>query len=63
MSLKAFHIFFMIVSILFCLGFGVWAVQDGGENLAMGLVSLAGCPVLTLYGVWFLRKMKGWSYL
>ena len=27
MSLKAFHVFFVSISILFCLGFGWWALQ------------------------------------
>ena len=68
MSLKAVHIFFVSVSILLTLGFGLWAVRDylvsgNGMNLAMGLAAFLGCGVLVCYGVWFLRKLKGWSYL
>ena len=68
MSLKAFHIFFIVVSILCCLGFGFWAVLDhlvsgSGVNLALGVVSLAGSGALVWYGCWFLRKLKGVSYL
>lgn len=68
MSLKAFHILFVAVSILFCLGFGLWAVLDYGSsgsalNLAMGVGSFAGCGALVWYGFWFLKKLKGWSYL
>lgn len=68
MSLKAFHVFFIVVSILCCLGFGYWAVQDyfvsgNGVSLALGLVAFAGCGVLIRYGVWFLKKLKGVSYL
>ncbi len=68
MSLKAFHIFFIVVSTLCCLGFGFWAVQDylvtgSGVNLALGVVSLVGSGTLAWYGRWFLRKLKGVSYL
>lgn len=68
MSLKAFHIVFVTVSIVLCLGFGVWgiheyrAVQDVSALVA-GIGSLLGCVVLGLYGRWFLRKLKGVSYL
>jgi hypothetical protein len=68
MSLKSFHIFFIIVSVLCCLGFGIWALNDfmetGGEtNLLLGLVSLVCSAVLVFYGIWFLKKLRGWSYL
>ncbi len=68
MSLKAFHIVFVTVSILCLFGFGVWALNAYfalGDvwNLAMGLVSLLGCGVMVVYGKWFLKKLKGWSYL
>ena len=68
MSLKTVHIFFVSVSILLALGFGLWAVRDylvsgNGLNLAMGLAAFLGCGVLVCYGIWFLRKLKGWSYL
>ncbi len=68
MSLKAFHVVFVIVSILCCLGFGIWAIQDyaatgNGTNLGLGIGSFAGSVVLVWYGLWFLKKLKGWSYL
>ena len=68
MSLKAFHVFFIAVSILCCLGFGIWAVQaysvsGDGMNLAMGVAAFAGCIVLVCYGIWFLKKLKRLSYL
>ena len=68
MSLKAFHILFVTVSFLLCVGFGVWAVRqylaDGGfVYLVAGLLSLALCVVLLVYGRWFLNKHKGVSYL
>ncbi len=68
MSLKSFHIFFIVISVLCCLGFGAWAILDfvttgAATNLFLGSVSLLFSVVLVGYGFWFLRKLKGWSYL
>lgn len=68
MSLKAFHIVFVIVSILCLFGFGFWAVNayfSSGEalTLGMGIASFVGCGVMVVYGRWFLKKLRGWSYL
>ncbi len=68
MSLKAFHIFFIIVSTLLALGFGVWAVDDFGRSgslvhLTLGVGSFVASVALVWYGVWFLRKLKHVSYL
>ena len=68
MSLKAFHIFFIVVLVALCVGLGVWGIQDfaRSENwvhLALGVGSFIGSILLACYGVWFLRKLKGVSYL
>ncbi len=68
MSLKAFHIFFIIVSTLLAFGFGVWAVDDYGRSgssvhLALGVGSFVAAAALVWYGVWFLRKLKHVGYL
>ncbi len=68
MSLKAFHIFFIVVSMALCVVLGVWATQDFARSgswvqLALGVGSFIGCILLACYGVWFLRKLKGVSYL
>ena len=68
MSLKAFHVFFVIVSTLCALGFGAWAVADylrtgSGGALAMGILGFAAAVALVWYGLWFLRKLKNVSYL
>ena len=47
MSLKAFHVVFVVLSILCCLGFGIWAVQDyvatgNGTNLVLGVGLIRG---------------------
>jgi hypothetical protein len=68
MSLKAFHIFFIVVSIALAVGFGVWCFRDysrsgDGVNLALGVASFIGSVSLAWYGVWFLRKLKNESFL
>ncbi len=68
MSLKAFHIFFIIVSTLLAVAFGVWALDDFGRSgswahLTLGLGSFIASGVLVWYGVWFLRKLRHVGYL
>ena len=68
MSLKAFHIFFIVVSMALCIVFGFWATQDFAQSrswvhLSLGVGSFIGSILLACYGVWFLRKLKGVSYL
>jgi flagellar biogenesis protein FliO len=67
-SLKAFHVFFVVVSTLLALGFGVWSVNEysrAGQSgtLAMGVASFIAAVALVVYGFWFLRKLKNVSYL
>ncbi len=68
MSLKAFHIVFIILSTALTVGFGVWATRDFAQsgslvNLSLGVGSFIGSVVLAVYGVWFLRKLKAESFL
>lgn len=68
MSLKAFHIVFVAVSLLLCAGFGLWAFNEFRSDnepgqLIAALFALFGCAALVVYGRWFLRKLKGVSYL
>ncbi len=68
MSLKSFHIVFVSVSILLTVGFGLWAVRDyqaAGDrtSLYMGIGSFLVTILLAIYGVWFLKKLKGFSYI
>ena len=68
MSLKAFHIAFVAVSTVLCAGFGVWGIQsfrsDGDvAALVAGVGSLVGVVMLLIYGRWFMRKLRGVSYL
>jgi DNA-binding transcriptional regulator of glucitol operon len=68
MSLKAFHIVFVAICVLLSLGFGYWAITEyrrthEGALLACGVLSIAGAAALIVYGRWFLRKLRGVSYL
>lgn len=68
MSLKAFHIVFVVIVFATAIGTGVWgvrqyrAVQDI-EALALGVGSLVLAAAAIPYGVWFLRKLKNFSYV
>ena len=68
MSLKAFHIVFIVVSTLLAFGFGAWALkqyfsQRSTTDLALGIASLVLGLGLIWYGKYFLRKLKHISYL
>ncbi len=68
MSLKAFHIFFIALSTLLALGFGVWEVlayaETGGiTHLLIGIASFLAAIGLVIYGVRFLKKLKHIGYL
>lgn len=68
MSLKAFHVFFVAVCLLVAIGFGVWSLREyrassDTQLLWMGLGSFAACIVLGVYGAWFLRKLRGVSFV
>jgi hypothetical protein len=63
MSLKAFHIVFVIFSTLLALGVGGWCVWvnlvEGTPVYLVGAIaSFASAIALIVYGVWFYRKMK-----
>jgi hypothetical protein len=63
MSLKAFHIVFIIFSTLLALGTGVWCLW---VNLVVGapiyvvgaIASFVVAVLLLVSGFWFYRKMK-----
>ncbi len=68
MSLKAFHIVFIVMSMALCVVLGVWATQDFARSgswihLSLGGGAFLGSILLACYGVWFLRKLKGVGYL
>lgn len=68
MSLKAFHVVFVLSSILLCFGFGAWAIHarvQGGNLLefVLGLVSLAAGVALIVYFKAVMKKLRDISYL
>lgn len=68
MSLKAFHLVFIIASIVLAIGFGIWAAvaffRGGGvANLIIALVSFGAGVGLVFYERYFLKKTKNISYL
>ena len=64
MSIKGFHVIFIVVAALFCGGFGVWALffesaEAAGEAIkAFGVAGLIASIILFVYGVYFYRKSK-----
>ena len=63
MSLKGFHIVFIILSTLLALGIGAWCiwvnlVEGEPVYLAGAIFSFVAAVALMIYGVWFYRKMK-----
>ena len=68
MSLKAFHLVFIIASIVLAFGFGAWLVKtffaEGGVmNLVFAALSFAAGVGLIFYERYFLKKTKNVSYL
>jgi uncharacterized membrane protein len=69
MSLKAFHLVFIIASIILSLGFAAWALVNyfsahaGVWYLVAGLGSAAAAVGLVFYEIYFLKKLKNVSYL
>jgi uncharacterized membrane protein HdeD (DUF308 family) len=68
MSLKAFHIVFIVLSIVMAFFCGVWLLfqyadtRDKAE-LTVGILFLLAGAALILYGKSVLRKLKNISYL
>jgi hypothetical protein len=69
MSLKAFHLVFIIASILLAFGFAAWSLLNyrapngSASDLAIGLGSLAVGFGLIGYEIYFLKKLKNVSFL
>jgi hypothetical protein len=69
MSLKTFHIIFIVASTLLAFGFGLWSIRshiqgDGSDlELGLGIASLVLGLGLIWYGRYFLKKLKGIDYL
>ncbi len=63
MSLKYFHMIFVTVVTLFCLGFAAWcflspdAPQTTAYHVA-GAAGIVGAVLALVYGVWVWKKLK-----
>lgn len=61
MSLKHFHVVFIVFAVLICLGFGAWTLlarEVASIVQGVGVFSLVLGAALCLYGLWFYRKSK-----
>ena len=63
MSLKAFHLFFIVVSTILAAFTGAWAISEYQTAHEWGYIvasvgSLAAAAALVVYGAAFQRKMK-----
>jgi hypothetical protein len=69
MSLKAFHIVFIVASVLLAAGFATWSIMNyfspGGRlaDLLVGIGSAIVAVGLLIYERYFLKKTKDISYL
>ena len=57
MSLKIFHICFILLSTILAVGSAVWAFREG-TSFVLGWVCVAFAVIMPIYGVWFLRKTR-----
>ena len=68
MSLKAFHIFFVTVSVLLAFGFSCWGFVSFAEShqwldILWGVLGLGSGVGLIYYGKFVLKKLKEFPYL
>ncbi|HZV35679.1 MAG TPA: hypothetical protein VFB72_13980 [Verrucomicrobiae bacterium] len=69
MSLKAFHLIFIVASILLAVGFAVWSLMDYFSphgaiwDLVAGIGAIITAIGLVIYERYFLKKTKNVSYL
>jgi DNA-binding transcriptional regulator of glucitol operon len=63
MSIKAFHLVFVISAIALCAFLAWWCIHDfratgNLTNLAVGLGTVAFGALLVVYSFWFVRKIR-----
>lgn len=62
MSLRAFHIVFILISICLAAGFAVWCFSHTAPDNSYALMGKGSSVVsvaLVVYLVWFVRKSRG----
>ena len=68
MSLKAFHLVFILASIALSVWFGIWcfgeySFTESVLTLTMGILSFISTAGMSVYLGWFLRKSRGIGYI
>lgn len=68
MSLKAFHLVFIVASLLLTVGLGVWSLlnylsRGATVDLVMAIIFALAAVALVVYERFFLKKLKNVSYL
>ncbi|MEQ1860594.1 MAG: hypothetical protein ABMA13_11720 [Chthoniobacteraceae bacterium] len=58
MSLKAFHVFFITLSVLLSTGCSVWGFLNGVTPI-FGSAAAAIAVALVIYGFYFVKKARG----
>ena len=62
MSLKSFHLIFLLVSSLFSIFFSYWcydkwSLHEDGQYLIYLAIGIMLCISILFYGKWFLKKI------
>lgn len=57
MSLKGFHIVFIILSVILTAGFAWWSFSNDVANV-VGIGSAALSVLLAIYGIYFVKKSR-----
>ena len=58
MSLKGFHILFILLAVIMSAGCAAWSFANN-TALPFGIASIVMALLLVFYGIWFVRKSKG----
>lgn len=59
LSLKIFHIVFIVLSIMLAIGFGIWGIMQSNDLfLLLGFISFVTGILLVFYLIKILRKFK-----
>ena len=61
MSLKTFHLIFVMLLTALSFGCAAWAFQSG--NVFWGVTAVVAGIFVIVYGIYFLKKLKKISYL
>ncbi len=68
MSLKAFHILFVLAATFLCAGVGLWGLDrhydgQGEPYFILAIIALICAALLGIYGRWYLHKTRDVPFL